>query len=169
MSGLDVQMGARRRRRKVRRPTRAQIPVRCLLFVHSDVPVFLQAQKGGYIMKVINIDIEDLEYDEASAQFEGHVALMIAEPNKARTVELHFISRVSQPRSCPGAIVTYSLIADALRQARRMPGFRRGEEEIEIVAPSPRIAALPGRIGRASARQRAAARGGSGRRDGARL
>jgi len=110
-----------------------------------------QAQKGGYLMKIINIDIEDLEYDEIASRFEGHVSLMIAEPDKARTVELHFISRVNQPPDCPGSIVTYSLIADALRQARRMPGFRRGEEEIEIVAPSPKVAALPGRSGRATA------------------
>lgn len=102
-------------------------------------------------MKVINIEIEDLEYDEAAACFEGHVSLMIAEPNKSRTVELHFISRVSHPRNCPGSIVTYSLIADALRQARRMPGFRRGEEEIEIMAPSPKITAFPGRGARATA------------------
>ncbi|HCQ66466.1 MAG TPA: hypothetical protein DIU07_15510 [Rhodobacteraceae bacterium] len=102
-------------------------------------------------MKIINIDIEDLEYDEIASRFEGHVSLMIAEPDKARTVELHFISRVNQPPDCPGSIVTYSLIADALRQARRMPGFRRGEEEIEIVAPSPKVAALPGRSGRATA------------------
>ena len=102
-------------------------------------------------MKVVNIEIEDLEYDEAAGQFEGHVALMIAEPNKARTVELHFISRVTQPKSCPGAIVTYSLIADALRQARRMPGFRRGEEEIEVVAPTPRIVSLQGMGSQATA------------------
>jgi len=93
-------------------------------------------------MKVIKIDIEDLEYDDFAKRFEGHVSLLIAEPNKARTVELHFISHVSQPRDCPGSIITYSLIADALRQARRMPGFRRGEEEIEVVAPTPQVAAL---------------------------
>lgn len=115
------------------------------------MPVCPQAQKGEFLMKVINIEIEDLEYDDRASVFEGHVSLMIAEPNKARTVELHFISRVSHPQDCPGSIVTYSLIADALRQARRMPGFRRGEEEIEIVAPSPKIAALPGRSARATA------------------
>lgn len=102
-------------------------------------------------MKVINIDIEHVEFDAQASQFEGHVSLMIAEPNKARTVELHFISRVTHSATCPGSIVTYSLIADALRQARRMPGFRRGEEEIEIVAPSPNVAGLPGRGARAIA------------------
>ncbi len=102
-------------------------------------------------MKVIRIDIEDLAYDDFAKEFEGHVSLLIAEPNRARTVELHFISRVGQPRNCPGSIVTCSLIADALRQARRMPGFRRGEEQIEVVAPTPRIASLSGMDGRASA------------------
>lgn len=102
-------------------------------------------------MKVIKIDIEDLSYNDFAHRFEGHVALLIAEPNRARTVELHFICRVSQPRNCPGSIVTYSLIADALRQARRMPGFRRGEEEIEVVAPTPEIAAFTGTGGRPAA------------------
>lgn len=95
-------------------------------------------------MKVIKIDVEDLTYEESEERFEGHVSLMIAEPNKARTVELHFISHVTQPKSCPNSIVTYSLIADALRQARRMPGFRRGEEQIEVVAPAVRAALLTG-------------------------
>lgn len=102
-------------------------------------------------MKVIKIDIEDLSYNDLARRFEGHVSLLIATPNKARTVELHFIGRASQPRSCPGSIVTYSLIADALRQARRMPGFRRGEEEIEVVAPTPEIAAFTGTDGRPAA------------------
>ncbi len=102
-------------------------------------------------MRVIKIDIEDLAYDDVAEQFEGHVSLMIAEPNKARTVELHFICRVNQPKSCPSSIVTYALIADALRQARRMPGFRRGEEEIEVVAPTPNIASPSAPAGLASA------------------
>lgn len=102
-------------------------------------------------MRIINIEIENVEYDHATAQFEGHVSLMIAEPNKARTVELHFIAYTSQSPDCPGSIVTYCLIADALRQARRMPGFRRGEEAIEIVAPSPKVIALPDRSGLAIA------------------
>ncbi len=88
-------------------------------------------------MKVIRIDIEDLAYDKLSGQFEGHVSLTVAEPEKARTVALHFITHVGQPECTPGSIVTYGLIADALRQARRMPGFRRGEEAIEVVAPTP--------------------------------
>ncbi|MEZ5721419.1 MAG: hypothetical protein R3D59_06950 [Paracoccaceae bacterium] len=102
-------------------------------------------------MKVINIDIEDLEYDTLARRFEGHVSLMIAEPDKARTVELHFLSRVAHEPDCPGSILTCSLIADALRQARRMPGFRRGEEEFEIVAPAPALSAAGIEARRASA------------------
>jgi len=102
-------------------------------------------------MRVIKIEIEDLAYDGLAGQFEGHVSLTIAELNKSRTVELHFISHVTLPERTPGSIVTYNLIADALRQARRMPGFRRGEEQIEVVAPAVRSAILTGPNGRASA------------------
>ena len=102
-------------------------------------------------MRIINIDINGLEYDSAAACFEGHVALMIAVRDKARTVELHFISRVAHEPDCPGSVLTYSLIADALRQARRMPGFRRGEEEFEIVAPAPVLRAAINQGVRASA------------------
>ncbi len=102
-------------------------------------------------MKVIKINIEDLAYDDMARRFEGHVSLVVAQPNKARTVELHFICRVNQPKSAPGPIVTYSLIADALRQARRIPGFRRGEEEFEVVAPTPRVASIWERNGFARA------------------
>ena len=110
-----------------------------------------QAQKGDFGMRIINIDIEGLEYDNVEACYEGHVALMVAVPDKARTVELHFISRVPQTPDCPGSILTYSLIADALRQARRMPGFRRGEEEFEIVAQAPVLTAKGGEEVRAIA------------------
>lgn len=92
-------------------------------------------------MRIVNIEIADVEYNEATQGFEGHVALRIAQPERARTVDLHFFCTTPQPESCPASIVTYALISDALRQARRMPGFRRGEEEIEVVAPAPEIAA----------------------------
>jgi len=93
-------------------------------------------------MRVVNIEIADVDYDGESQCFEGHVVLRIAQPDRARTVDLHFICHADQPQGCPASIVTYSLISDALRQARRMPGFRRGEEEIVVVAPAPQIAAL---------------------------
>ncbi|PIE08401.1 MAG: hypothetical protein CSA74_02850 [Rhodobacterales bacterium] len=103
------------------------------------------------MMKVIRIDVEDLAYESVSERFEGHVELTIAEPGKARTVTLHFVPHVCLPESTPGSIVTYSLIADALRQARKMPGFRRGEEQFEVVAPAPQMILLTGGEFRASA------------------
>lgn len=93
-------------------------------------------------MRIVNIEIADVEFNAANRCFEGHVALRIAQPERARTVDLHFFCTVEQPMNCPASIVTYSLISDAMRQARRMPGFRRGEEEIEVVAPAPAVARL---------------------------
>lgn len=93
-------------------------------------------------MQVTNIDIEQVQYDEVAKRYQGHVALRFARPGKKRPIEVFFLCHTFQPRYSPGPIVTYSLIADALRQARRMPGFRRNEAEIEIVAPAPRLSVL---------------------------
>ena len=91
-------------------------------------------------MQVFDIDIRYFNYDAVAARFQGEVSLRVTPPRGRRTVELDFLCHARQPRNCPTSIVTCSLIADALRQARRMPGFRRGEDRIEVVAPAPRIA-----------------------------
>ncbi|HHS94721.1 MAG TPA: hypothetical protein ENK63_05230 [Rhodobacterales bacterium] len=64
---------------------------------------------------------------------EGYVSMAL-QPQRAGAPPLHlqFFCRADQPENCPSTIVMRDLIKDALRQARRMPGFRRGEHAFEV-------------------------------------
>jgi hypothetical protein len=50
-------------------------------------------------------------------------------------MHVNFLCYSSQLQDCPPALITQDMIADALRQARRMPGFRRGERQLELAGP----------------------------------
>ncbi len=83
-------------------------------------------------MRVVDIDISGVHYDCATACHEGHVTLALrAEPGGPET-HIHFLCHSKRLQDCAPSLITEDLIADALRQAHRMPGFRRGERQIEL-------------------------------------
>lgn len=84
-------------------------------------------------MRVTDIDISDLHFSQQVACHEGYVAMAL-QPQRAGAppMQLQFFCRADQPENCPSTIVMRDLIKDALRQARRMPGFRRGEHAFEV-------------------------------------
>lgn len=84
-------------------------------------------------MKVTDIDIRGLHYAAGVARYEGHVSMELQHgANEAPPMHLQFLCHADQHEGAPSTLVTYDLIKDALRQARRMPGFRRGEVTIEV-------------------------------------
>ncbi|MCI2399810.1 hypothetical protein [Aliiroseovarius subalbicans] len=89
-------------------------------------------------MRVTNIEVSGLHFDGVAHV--GHVSMKICASNRSDN-SLHFLCRVNQPEDCPSTLVLYDLITDALRQARRMPGFRNGEEEIKVDLSQAKIAA----------------------------
>jgi hypothetical protein len=91
-------------------------------------------------MRVTNIDITDLHFSAAGDQHEGYVSMEVRNGRGGAPVLVQFLCHAAQPQDCPASIVTHDLIRDALRQARRMPGFRRGERKIELEFFEPRIA-----------------------------
>jgi hypothetical protein len=95
-------------------------------------------------MKVIDIDITGVRYDRAAACHEGHVTLALRSEQGGPETHVHFLCHSKHLQDCAPSLITEDLIADALRQAHRMPGFRRGERQIELAvddhAPLPRVA-----------------------------
>lgn len=92
-------------------------------------------------MKVTNIDIADLHYSGTAEHHEGYVSMELHSSRERAPVLVQFLCHAAQPQDCPASIVTHDLIRDALRQAHRMPGFRRGERTIELGVAEPRVAA----------------------------
>lgn len=83
-------------------------------------------------MIVTHIDIRDLH--QSATGHTGHATLEFRPARPGASVRMHFHCHADAPADCPSALIIRALIADALRQARRMPGFRRGEQAIELAA-----------------------------------
>jgi hypothetical protein len=83
-------------------------------------------------MRVTNIDISGLRYDSASARHEGHVSIELHSSERGAPMRVHFLCHSPRERNCPASLVTEDLVSDALRQAHRMPGYRRGEAKLEL-------------------------------------
>lgn len=84
------------------------------------------------LMKITNIDIADLRYDGTTSRHEGHVSMELRPSREGAPMHVHFLCYSDKVESSPSTLVTHDLIKDALRQAHRMPGFRRGERKIEV-------------------------------------
>lgn len=93
-------------------------------------------------MKVTDIDIRDLQWDDRQGCFRASVSMMMDPGAGARARRVNFICQSARDQDCPSSLVTYDLVAHALGQARQMPGFRRGEREISVDIASP-VAPLP--------------------------
>jgi hypothetical protein len=90
-------------------------------------------------MKVTEIDILGLHYD-AAACHEGLVAIELAPPVAGGALmRLQFLCHSGQGEEAPSAQVARDPVRDSLRQAHRMPGYRRGEREIELAVSGARI------------------------------
>ncbi len=91
-------------------------------------------------MKVTKIEITRQRFNSTKALHEGLVTLKSVLPHGERAVWVQFLCTTPHKADCARSVVVHGLIEDALRQARRMPGFRRNEEPIEIAAPPPHVA-----------------------------
>jgi hypothetical protein len=91
-------------------------------------------------MRVTNIDIVDLHYNGANKRHQGYVSMELHPARTGAPMQVQFLCHAAQPHDCPPSIVTHDLIKDALRQAHRMPGFRRGEQKIEVEISKAHIA-----------------------------
>lgn len=80
-------------------------------------------------MRVTNIDVNDQRFDGTTHT--ASVSMELQSGDRA-PVNVHFLCRADQEADCPSTLVLYDLLQDALRQARRMPGFRVGEEDIQV-------------------------------------
>ncbi|WP_281840770.1 hypothetical protein [Sinisalibacter aestuarii] len=85
-----------------------------------------------------DIEIAGLGYEPDGACHSGHVTMELTPKQGGTPTHMHFACRSALPADTPADLIRQDLIEDALRQARRMPGFRRGEREIEL--PLPRAA-----------------------------
>jgi len=91
-------------------------------------------------MKVTDIDIIGLQYDPGQDRHEGLVSMELRpELDGAEPMNVQFLCHSGLDRGAPDTLITYDLIKDALRQAHRMPGFRRGESRIEVEVSRARI------------------------------
>jgi hypothetical protein len=112
----------------------ARLLINCLLCFGRGLFVWVSA-----VMKVTSIDITDLHYVTARAHHLGHVTLQLLAVQDSAPMLVHFVCQSSHPCDSPVSLVIHDLVADALRQAQRMPGFRRGEREIELTGVRPRV------------------------------
>jgi hypothetical protein len=92
-------------------------------------------------MLATHIDVSDIRFDDGLGLYTGRVSMMLQPDRSQRPVNVHYNCTALQPRGCPSSLVVYGLIKDAVRQARRMPGFRRGEQQIEVDIASVSFAA----------------------------
>lgn len=83
-------------------------------------------------MKVTDIDIRDLRWDERTECFRAAVSMAMLPADGTQTKRVNFICQSHRANDCPSSLVTYDLVTHALDQARAMPGFRRGEERISV-------------------------------------
>ncbi|TYB77536.1 hypothetical protein [Maritimibacter fusiformis] len=83
-------------------------------------------------MNVTRIEITDPRFDPDAARHQAHVSFDMQSASDAGPVLVHFLCHSPRRADDPASLVTEDLIADALRQARRMPGFRRGERRIVL-------------------------------------
>ena len=91
-------------------------------------------------MRVTDITITDLHFSAPSTRHEGYVSMVLRSlRDGAQPMHLQFLCQANQPETCPSTIVMHDLISDALRQARRMPGFRRGEHAFEVEVSGARM------------------------------
>lgn len=93
-------------------------------------------------MKVTDIDIRNLTRDRRHGCFRGAVSMIMEPADGSAPRRVNFICQSDRDDDCPASLVTYDMVTHALEQARRMPGFRRGEEEITVEIAST-IAPLP--------------------------
>ncbi|WP_298500802.1 hypothetical protein [uncultured Maritimibacter sp.] len=93
------------------------------------------------MMKVTDIDIRDLRYDKRTACFRGAVSMCMETPGQAPK-RVNFICQSYRDEDAPSSLITYDFVTHALDQARAMPGFRRGEEQIDVDIAT-RVSAIP--------------------------
>lgn len=83
-------------------------------------------------MKVTDIDIRDLKWDETPGCFRASVSMMMEPSDGHPPRRVNFICQSHRAHDCPSSLITYDMVTHALDQARQMPGFRRGEEQISV-------------------------------------
>ncbi|MEC7762774.1 MAG: hypothetical protein VX874_12790 [Pseudomonadota bacterium] len=83
-------------------------------------------------MKVTDIDIRDLRWDDRTKCFRAAVSMAMLPAGGTRPKHVNFICQSHRANDCPSSLITYDLVTHALDQARAMPGFRRGEEQISV-------------------------------------
>lgn len=83
-------------------------------------------------MDITAIEISQARFDPDAARHRAHVCLDMRPASGGVPVHAHFLCQSFRDTDAPASLITEDLIADALRQARRMPGFRRGERRIEL-------------------------------------
>lgn len=83
-------------------------------------------------MKVTNIDIRDLSWDDRNSCYRGSVSMMMEPSDGGEPSRANYICVSLREKNCPSSLITYDLVSHALTQARQMPGYRRGESNIEV-------------------------------------
>lgn len=83
-------------------------------------------------MKVTDIDIRDLRWDDRTKCFRAAVSMAMMPAGGSYAKQVNFICQSHRANDCPSSLITYDLVTHALEQARAMPGFRRGEEQISV-------------------------------------
>lgn len=96
-------------------------------------------------MKVTDIDLRDLKYDDVRGCFRASVSMTMEPADGSTAKRVNFICQSHRDADCPSSLITYDMVTHALDQARQMPGFRRGEEQIAVdistaVTPMPFVA-----------------------------
>ncbi|MBV7408798.1 hypothetical protein [Maritimibacter sp. DP1N21-5] len=82
-------------------------------------------------MKVSDIDIRELRHEARFGRFLGSVSMLIDRPGQAPR-RVVFICQAHRAEDAPSSLITYDLVTHAIDQARAMPGFRHGEEQIDM-------------------------------------
>ena len=91
-------------------------------------------------MRATNIDVSNITHIGRKGVYEGRVSIEIESECGART-HVVFLCSASLPPTCPEPVIIRRLVADALRQARGMPGFLHHRLVTQAIPGPARVAA----------------------------
>lgn len=83
-------------------------------------------------MRVTDIDIRDLKWDDFAKCFRGSVSMAIVTKEGAMAKQLNYICQSRREFDAPSSLITYDLVTHALEQARTMPGLRKGDDDLHV-------------------------------------
>lgn len=88
----------------------------------------------GPKMRVTDIDVSETVFNAQTGAHSAQVALRLSDAAGNLVSDSYYLSRTAMDEHAEPMAIRKALIDDALRQARRMPEYRQGMQDLSIDA-----------------------------------